>query len=71
MLAAIDRAGVDKIKEHYKGLSWTRMLFDVWNVAKRSLAGTGFDQYSNGDNDNHVETALRKIGREAGLISSN
>lgn len=28
---------------------------------------TAFDMYSDGDNDTHLATALRKIGRELGL----
>jgi hypothetical protein len=68
ILAIEQGGGTDHIRTEYKGLSRTRMLFDVWHVALRSLPG--FDMYSDGDNDDHIETALRKIGREAGLCPS-
>lgn len=68
MLLAIEQGGGAKhIRTTYKGLPLTRMLFDVWNVALRSLPG--FDPYSDGDNDSHLKTALRKIGQETGLCA--
>jgi hypothetical protein len=67
MIAAVmDLGGAAKIAEQYRSYSDTRILFDVWAIALRSLPG--FDQYSNGDNDSHIETALRKIGNELNLI---
>jgi hypothetical protein len=48
-----------------RGLSEVRLLWDCFHASR-------FDSnrlYNSGLNDTHIETALRSIGREIGLLS--
>lgn len=61
----VDANGADKIREVYTGHSQQRMLWDIWHAGNRGFA---IDPYKAGLNDNHVETAIKRIAKELGLI---
>ena len=61
----VEANGVDKIKQVYADHSQQRMLWDLWHAGNRSIV---IDPYKAGMNDSHIETALKKIAKELGLV---
>lgn len=55
---AADNLRYDDNHPHFQSGQWPRIVSH----------DPTFDMYSNGDNDEHWNTALKKMGRELGLI---
>lgn len=59
--------GAGAVKTAYAGLSPTRMLWDIFHLAFRQPKPWDYKAHP-GINDNHLDTALQRIGRELSLL---
>jgi len=64
--ATVGKYGAEAIKADYAKLTTKRMLWDCWWASWRAIGRP--DVYANGVNDNHIETVLKQLGKECGLV---